>query len=82
MLVRPNDPTTEEELHSNLLLSSARGHQQRAVAFARAAEPERGIGPELSTHLLLKWGYGHRAAHDVNQEAMQVVKSWGSRRLS
>lgn len=69
------DPVTEEEFHRSLLLTSARGHLQRAAAESRAAEPAGGGDPGLSHRLLLKWCYGHRSAIGVNTDAILAVKA-------
>lgn len=69
------DPTTEEEFHRNLLLGSARGHLQRANAASRTSEPAAGGDPALSNSFLLKWCYGHRAAHEINRDA---INAWNA----
>ena len=69
------DPVTEEEFHRSLLLTTARGHLQRAVAESRAAEPTGGGDPGLSHSLMLKWCYGHSSAIDVNKDAILAMKA-------
>ena len=69
------DPVAEEEFHRSLLLTSAKGHLQRAAAESRAAEPTGGGDPGLSHRLMLKWCYGHRSATDVNTEAILAWKA-------
>ena len=69
------DHVTEEEFHRSLLLTSARGHLQRAAAESRAAEPTGGGDPGLSHSLMLKWCYGRSSAIDVNADAILAVKA-------
>jgi hypothetical protein len=69
------DPVRDEELHRELVRAQARGHQQRAAAFTREAEPPGGGDPGLANNHLLEWGYGKRSADKVQREADLAVKA-------
>jgi hypothetical protein len=69
------DPIAQEELHRNLLSASSRGHQQRATAAVRAAEPPGGGDPEFADELLVGWGYGTYSATKVNKLARLATRA-------
>ena len=69
------DPVREEELYRGLVVYQARGHQQRAAAYAREAEPPDGGDPGLANNHLLEWGYGKRSADEAQREAELSVKA-------
>jgi hypothetical protein len=69
------DPVREEELQRALVSQQARGHQQRARAFTKEAEPPGGGDPGLANAHLLEWGYGKRSADKVQKEAELATKA-------
>ena len=61
------DPVAAEEFHRALLLTTARGHAQRATAETRASKP---LGDSaLANHLMTEWGYGSHSAQETQKLA-------------
>ena len=67
------DPIAQEEFHRALLMTTARGHTQRASVETRAREPHG--DPEYADNLMAQWGYGSYSAQETQKLAHLARKA-------
>jgi hypothetical protein len=69
------DPFVQEEFHRALLMTTARGHNQRAAVETRAREPHG--DPTFADNLMSQWGYGCYSAQET-QKLAQLARKAGA----
>ena len=69
------DPIAQEEFHRALLMTTARGHTQRAMVETRAREPHG--DPEYADNLMAHWGYGSYNAQET-QKLTHLARKTGA----
>ena len=67
------DPVAQEEFYRALLMTSARGHTQRASTETRAREPHG--DPACADNLLTQWGYVCYSAQETQKLAHLTRKA-------
>ena len=69
------DPFVQEEFHRALLMTTARGHNQRAAVETRARKPHG--DPTFADNLMSQWGYGCYSAQET-QKLAQLARKAGA----